>query len=245
MRLDGKTAFVTGGSRGIGAAIAERLAADGADVALTYVSDPAAASEAAARVEALGRKAFAFQADSADPRSLSAAVDAAATVLGKLDIVVHNAGVFSAGPLEEITVEEIDRVLAIHVRAVLVGTQAALPHMPDGGRVISIGSNLADRVTRPGITLYSTSKAALSGLTRGLARDLGGRQITANLVQPGSTDTDMNPASSPHADGQRALSALGHYGAAEDIAATVAHLAGPGGRHISGTTITIDGGQNA
>ncbi|MFD8497914.1 SDR family NAD(P)-dependent oxidoreductase [Amycolatopsis sp. NPDC059657] len=245
MQLEGKTAFVTGGSRGIGAAIAVRLASEGADIAVTYVSGADAAAEVVGRIEALGRKAFAFQADSADPRSVRTAVDAAAAALGKLDVVVHNAGVFSAGPIEDITVDEIDRVLAIHVRAVLVGTQAALPHMPDGGRVISIGSNLADRVSRPGITLYSTSKAALSGLTRGLARDLGARQITANLVQPGSTDTDMNPASSPHADGQRALSALGHYGAAEDIAATVAHLAGPGGRHISGTTITVDGGQNA
>ncbi|SDY65838.1 NAD(P)-dependent dehydrogenase, short-chain alcohol dehydrogenase family [Amycolatopsis xylanica] len=245
MQLEGKTAFVTGGSRGIGAAIAVRLAAEGADIALTYVAGADAAAGIVGRIEALGRKAFAFQADSADARSVRTAVDAAAAALGKLDVVVHNAGVFSAGPIEEITAEEIDRVLAIHVRAVLVGTQAALPHMPDGGRIISIGSNLADRVARPGLTLYSASKAALDGLTRGLARDLGSRGITAVLVQPGSTDTDMNPASSPHADDQRALSALGHYGAAEDIAATVAHLAGPGGRHISGTTITIDGGQNA
>lgn len=245
--LAGKAALVTGGSRGIGAAIARRLAHDGADVAFTYVS--AAGKEKAdavvADIEAAGRRAVALRADSADADAVAGAVDAAAAAFGRLDILVNNAGIFTMGPVEDVTVEEIDRVLAIHVRAAFVATQAAARHLPEGGRVISIGSNLAGRVPQPGITLYSMSKAALDGLTRGLARDLGPRGITATVVHPGSTDTDMNPATAPHADVQRERTALGSYLAADDIAATVAFLAGPGGRNITGTGLLVDAGANA
>ncbi|UGQ13663.1 SDR family oxidoreductase [Yinghuangia sp. ASG 101] len=245
--LAGRAALVTGGSRGIGAAVARRLAHDGADVAFTYVS--AAGKEAAdavvADIEAAGRRAVALRADSADAHALADAVDTAAAALGRLDILVNNAGVFAMGPIEDVSVEEVDRVLAIHVRAAFVATQAASRHLTDGGRVISIGSNLAGRVPEPGITLYAMSKAALDGLTRGLARDLGPRGITATVVHPGSTDTDMNPATAPHAAAQRERTALGRYLAADDIAATVAFLAGPGGRNITGTGLLVDAGANA
>ncbi|KYF98069.1 oxidoreductase, partial [Sorangium cellulosum] len=162
--------------------------------------------------------------------------------LGRLDILINNAGIALMGPLDAVTLEDVDRTLAIHVRSVFLASQAAARHMGAGGRIVSIGSCLAERVPWPGMTLYSTSKAALVGLTKGLARDLGARGITANLVQPGPIDTDMNPADGAGADGQRSLVAVGQYGSVDDIAATVAHLAGEGGRFISGATIAVDGG---
>ncbi|MFH8796641.1 SDR family NAD(P)-dependent oxidoreductase [Streptomyces sp. NPDC017941] len=243
----GKVALVTGGSRGIGAAIVRRLARDGADVAFTYVSPAgkAKAEEVVAYVEALGRRALAVQADAEDPEAVRAAVDRAAAELGRLDILVNNAGVWSHGPFEEVTQAELDRVLAIHVRAAFVGAQAASAHLPEGGRIVSIGSNLALRAPFPGIVLYSMTKSALSGFTRALARELGPRGITVNVVHPGSTDTDMNPADGEAADHQRGLSAIGRYSHADDIAATVAHLAGPGGGTITGAEFTVDGGANA
>ncbi|MFI8852110.1 SDR family oxidoreductase [Streptomyces sp. 891-h] len=244
--LSGKAALVTGGSRGIGAAIARRLAADGADVALTYVSAEGRAKEVAEDIRATGRRALVVQADSASATDPVEAVHRTAREFGRLDILVNNAGIFPNGPLADVTLEEIDRTLAIHVRAALLGAQAAVGHMKDGGRIVTIGSNLADRVPRPGITLYAASKSALSGLTRGLARDLGARGITANLVQPGSTDTEMNPADSgAPADAQRALTALGRYGTPEGIAAMVAHLVGPDGSGTTGSTFTVDAGTNA
>jgi NAD(P)-dependent dehydrogenase (short-subunit alcohol dehydrogenase family) len=243
--LDGKVALVTGGSRGIGAAVAERLARDGADVALTFVARGTQAHAVAERVRAHGRRGIAIAADGTDPAAVTSAVDRAATELGRLDILVANAGVFPYGPLETVTLDELDRTLALHVRGVFVAAQAAARRMEDGGRLISIGSSLATRVTAPGVTLYAMSKAALGGLTRGLARDLGPRGITANVVHPGPTDTDMNPADGAGAEAQLHEIALGRFGAAEEVAATVAHLAGPGGRWVTGAEIAVDGGVNA
>jgi 3-oxoacyl-[acyl-carrier protein] reductase len=246
MDLNGKAALVTGGSRGIGSAIAERLAADGADVALTYVRHGKEAERVAERVRATGRRAVALEADGTDAGAVRGAVARAAAELGGLDVLVANAGVYPYGPFEDVPADELDRTLALHVGGVFVAAQAAVRHMGDGGRIVAIGSCFADRVPIPGIALYAMSKAALGGLVRGLARDLGPRGITANVVHPGPTDTDMNPADDRvAADPQRAATALGRFGAPEEVAATVAHLAGPGGRWITGAEIAVDGGTNA
>lgn len=240
--LTGKVALVTGGSRGIGAAIALRLARDGADVALTFLSSEAKAREVVVRIEAMGRRGLAIAADAGDPAATVGAVERTVEELGRLDVLVNNAGIAPYGPFEEVTAEQLDRALAIHARAAFVAAQAAAPHLGSGGRIISIGSNLAERVPYPGWTLYAMSKSALIGLTKGLARELGPRGVTVNLVQPGSTDTDMNPASSPDADHERSLTAVGRYGRTDEIAATVAHLAGADGSYVTGAAITIDGG---
>ncbi|GAA5111444.1 SDR family NAD(P)-dependent oxidoreductase [Pseudonocardia adelaidensis] len=243
--LSGRVAVVTGGSRGIGAAIAVRLAREGADVALTYREGRDSAEKVVREIEGLGRRGLALQADSADPAAVRAAVDRAAAELGRLDVLVNNAGVFPYGPFEQVSAEELDRTIAIHVRAAFVAAQAASPHLGAGGRIINIGSNLAERAPFDGIALYSMTKSALTGFSRALARELGPRGITVNVVHPGSTDTDMNPADGPSADHQRGLSALGSYQSADDVAATVAHLAGPGGRTITGTALLVDSGTNA
>ncbi|GAA3762073.1 NAD(P)-dependent dehydrogenase (short-subunit alcohol dehydrogenase family) [Spinactinospora alkalitolerans] len=240
----GKTALVTGGSRGIGAATARRLARDGFDVALTYAGSKDRAHAVAEEIAQTGRRGLALQADSADPDAVRDAVDRTAAEFGGLDVLVNNAGIFPNGPLEGVTVEEIDRTLGIHVRAPFVAAQAAAGHMGAGGRIITIGSNLAEHVPMKGVVLYSASKSALIGMVRGLARDLGDRGITANLVNPGPTDTDMNPADGESADTLRGFSALGRYSLPEDIAAAVAHLAGEGGRNITGTVLTVDAGTN-
>lgn len=244
-RLAGKVALVTGGSRGIGAAIARRLARDGADVALTYVAAADRARAVVGEIQAAGRRALAIAADSADADAVVGAVERTAAELGRLDVLVNNAGIAAFGPLEAVTLEEVERTLAIHVRAVFVASQAAARHMGAGGRIISIGSSLAERVPYPGASLYAMSKSALIGFTKGLARDLGARGITANVVHPGSTDTDMNPADGPGADVERSLAAVGHYGSVEDIAAMVAHLAGEEGRFVTGASIAVDGGYAA
>ncbi|TVT28616.1 SDR family oxidoreductase [Amycolatopsis rhizosphaerae] len=243
--LEGKVAMVTGGSRGIGAAIALRLAQDGADVAITYEKNRDRADETVARIGELGRKAIAIQADSADAAAVTAAVGQAASALGGLDILVNNAGIFPRGTIGTLSLADIDRTLAVNVRSVFVAVQAALAHLGEGGRIITIGSTLGERLPGPGMSLYAASKAALSGLTRGLARDLGPRGIAAVLVAPGPTDTDMNPADGPRAQQVLALSAIGRHAEPADIAATVAHVAGPGGRFITGSTVTVDGGTNA
>jgi 3-oxoacyl-[acyl-carrier protein] reductase len=240
--LIGKVALVTGGSRGIGAAIVRRLAQEGADVALTYASAEDKAHAVVAAIEAAGRRGIAIRADSAEPQALVHAVETTVMELSRLDILVNNAGIFPNGPFEEVTVDEVDRTLALHVRAVFVASQAAARHMKAGGRIVSIGSCFAERVPYPGVSLYAMSKSALVGFTKGLARDLGGRGITVNVVHPGSTDTDMNPADGPRADDERRFIALGHYAEPEDIANTVAHLAGAGGRCITGASIAVDGG---
>jgi 3-oxoacyl-[acyl-carrier protein] reductase len=243
--LIGRVALVTGGSRGIGAAIAVRLAGEGADVVLTYREAEENAAKVVREIEAFGRRGLALQADSADPVAVRTAVDRTAAELGRLDVLVNNAGVFPFGPFEHVSLEELDRTVAIHVRAAFVAAQAASPYLGAGGRIINIGSNLAERVPHDGIALYSMTKSALTGLTRALARELGPRGITVNVVHPGSTDTDMNPADGPAAEGQVALTALGRFQTADDVAATVAHLAGPGGRTITGTALLVDSGANA
>jgi NAD(P)-dependent dehydrogenase (short-subunit alcohol dehydrogenase family) len=243
-RLAGKRALVTGGSRGIGAAIACRLAAEGADVALTYERSADKAAAVVTEIEALGRKGFAIAADSADPAAVTRAVDDAARALGGLDILVNNAGIYRGGPVAEWSLADIDATLAVNVRAVVLASQAAAAHLGEGGRIISTGSCLADRVVEPNVTLYAMSKAALIGFTKGLARDLGPRGITVNIVHPGSTDTDMNPAGGPGADAQRARMAIPRYGQPEDIAGLVAYLASEEARFITGAGFAIDGGVN-
>ncbi|MFV2019983.1 SDR family NAD(P)-dependent oxidoreductase [Micromonospora sp. LOL_023] len=240
--LAGKVALVTGGSRGIGAAIATRLAQDGADVALTYLSAGDRAKSVVADVEAAGRRGLAIAADSGDAAAVIGAVDRTVEEFGRLDILVNNAGVFPYGSVDEVSLEELDRTLAVHVRGVFLASQAAVRHMGPGGRIISIGSCFAERVPYAGVSLYAMTKSALIGMTRGLARDLGPRGITATVVHPGSTDTDMNPADGEGADHERGFIAVGQYASPSDIAATVSHLAGEGGRYITGTAIAVDGG---
>lgn len=243
--LAGKVALVTGGSRGIGSGIARRLAQEGADVAVTYVQAEEQAQETMKAVTAAGRRGLAILADSADPDAVVQAVERTVAELGRMDILVNNAGITPLGPIDEVTLDDVDQIYAVHVRAAVLATQTAVSHMGPGGRVISIGSCLAARVPGPGWSLYSMSKAALVGLTKGLARDLGPRGITANVVQPGPIDTDMNPADGDHADAERAMLAVDHYGHVDDVAATVAHLAGPEGRFITGVAIDVDGGWAA
>jgi 3-oxoacyl-[acyl-carrier protein] reductase len=243
--LDGKVALVTGGSRGIGAATARKLAEHGADVAFTFYQNQQRADEVVDHIKAIGRRAVAMRVDSADPDAVTEAVDRAAGELGRLDILVNNAGTGVLGPIQELTREQFDHTIAVNVRAPFVAAQAAVRHLPAGGRIINIGSNVAERVVFPGFGLYATSKAAMIGLTKALGRELGARAITVNLVHPGATDTDMNPADGPNAEAQAAHTALGHYAGPADIAATVAFLAGPDARYITGTSITVDGGFNS
>ncbi|MET8626242.1 SDR family oxidoreductase [Kitasatospora sp. NPDC004669] len=240
--LDGKVALVTGGSRGIGAAVALRLAEDGADVALTYQGEAERAEEVVAKITAMGRTGWAVRADSADPEAVRAAVAAVAERFGRLDVLVNNAGVGAGGPIEEMALDEIDRVLEVNVRAPYLYAQAAAAHLADGGRIVGIGSCIAQRVVFSGGTLYATSKAALIGLTKALARELGPRGITVNLVHPGPIDTDMNPADGESADFQRGFTALGRYGTAAEVAAAVAYLVGEDGRYVTGAELAVDGG---
>ncbi|MEW9556510.1 SDR family NAD(P)-dependent oxidoreductase [Nonomuraea sp. NPDC050783] len=243
--LHGRVALITGGSRGIGAAIARRLAGEGADVAITYARAAGRAGTVVEEIRATGARALAVPAEATDATALTEAVEHTVATLGRLDILVNNAGIAPYGPIEDVTLDDVDRTLAVHARASFVLAQAAARHMKDGGRIITIGSSLAQRVPTPGWTLYAMSKSALIGLTKGLARDLGPRGITVNLVHPGSTDTEMNPADGPDAPAERSYTALDRYCEPDDIAATVAHLAGPGARNITGTSITVDAGATA
>jgi 3-oxoacyl-[acyl-carrier protein] reductase len=240
--LAGKVALVTGGSRGIGAAIARRLAAGGAAVALTYHSRQDLADQVVKEIEQAGGQGWAVRADAADAEQVWASVAGAVERFGRLDILVNNAGVGVLGPFEGISLDDVDRVLRTNVRGPFLAAQAAAAHLSEGGRIISIGSCMAERVAFPGGTLYATSKAALTGLTKTLAKELGPRGITANLVHPGPIDTDMNPADGESAEFQAGLTALGAYGRDLDVAETVAHLAGEGGRYITGASIAVDGG---
>jgi NAD(P)-dependent dehydrogenase (short-subunit alcohol dehydrogenase family) len=242
--LAGKRALVTGGSRGIGAAIALALADKGADVAITYERSADRAAEIVRAIERKDRKALAIQADSADPAAVKRSVDEAAQALGGLDILVNNAAIALYGAIADVSVEQIDALLDVNVRSPLLASQAAIPYLQAGGRVITIGSVGAERIVGDTGTVYYMTKSALHSFTRGLARELGSRDITVNLVQPGSTDTDMNPADGDFADFQRALIPLGRYGEPEDVAAAVAFLASPAARHITGTILTVDGGLN-
>jgi 3-oxoacyl-[acyl-carrier protein] reductase len=240
--LIGRAALVTGGSRGIGAAIARTLAQRGCDVAITYATAAAKAERVVAEIHAAGRHGLALQADSGQAEQVVDAVGRAAAEFGRLDILVNNAGVFPFGPPEQMTLEDVDRALAINVRAVFLASQAALKHMPRGGRIISIGSCFAQRVPHGGVTLYAMTKSSLIGFTKGLAHDVGPRGITVNVVDPGSTDTDMNPADQEGAEAQRALTAVGDFARPDEIAATVAFLAGDDARMITGASLAVDGG---
>jgi 3-oxoacyl-[acyl-carrier protein] reductase len=243
-RLIEKNALVTGGSRGIGAAIALRLAQEGANVALTYESSFEKAIEIVRQIEALGRRGLAISADSLDPAAVKAAVQRTAAEMGGLDILVNNAGIFRAGPVDAWSLKDIDTIFAVNVRAVIVASQAAAAYMSEGGRIISTGSCLAERVVDPNVTLYAMSKAALIGFTKGLARDLGSRGITVNIVHPGPTDTDMNPATGSFSDTLRSRMAIPRYGQPGDIASLVAWLASEEGRYVTGAGFAIDGGTN-
>ena len=243
--LRGKVALVTGGSRGMGAAIVGRLAREGADVALTYISAGDKARTVIAEIERAGRRGLAIAADNADPAAVRAAVERTVAELGRLDILVNNVGIFVVKPLDALTLDDFERTVAINVRAVFVASQAAAAHMGEGGRIITIGSNLAEHVPMPGVSLYSLSKAALIGFTKGMARDLGPRGITVNIVHPGSTDTDMNPANGEYADAQRNRMAIPRFAEPRDIAGLVAWIASEESRFMTGAGLTIDGGTNA
>ncbi|MCE7065130.1 SDR family NAD(P)-dependent oxidoreductase [Dyadobacter sp. CY326] len=244
-RLENKTALVTGGSRGIGAAIVRRLAAEGANVAFTYARSSEKAEALAAEVNAAGGKVIALAADSAQAADVINAVNKTVAEFGRLDILVNNAGIYIGKDFQEHTIEEYDQLMAVNVKAVYVAALEAVKHLQAGGRIITIGSNMGDNAIGPQTTLYTMSKSALQGFTRGLARDLGPKGITVTLVQPGPTDTDMNPADTPLADFARGRMALGNYGSVEDVAGLVAFLASEEGRHITGSWVTIDGGMNA
>jgi 3-oxoacyl-[acyl-carrier protein] reductase len=244
-KLEGKIALVTGGSRGIGAAIAKRLAADGAHVAITYAKDASAASAVVKAIELGGGKAVAIQADAANVEAVKAAVEKTVATFGQLDVLVNNAGTAIPKTFEETTLEEMDRVIDINVRGTLATTQAALKHMKSGGRIISIGSAVGDRVQTPGLVAYSATKGAVKIFTQGLSREVGGRGITVNNIQPGPIDTDLNPASGDWAVPQKAATALDRYGNVDEIAAAVAFIAGPESSYMTGSNITVDGGMNA
>ena len=246
LTLQHKRALITGGGRGIGAAIVKRLAHEGAHVALTYVSKPDQANETAKAAQALGVQAIAIQADSADPEAVVAAVERTVAELGGIDILVNNAGIGSFALIDEISLKDFDHTFAVNVRAVFAATQAAVKHMTAGGRIINIGSCNAERMPFAGGAVYAMSKAALVGLVKGLARDLGPRGITINNVQPGPVDTEMNPANSDFAERLRQqVMALPRYGTADEIAAMVAYLAGPDAGFVTGASLTIDGGFTA
>src|ERR1700723_707495 len=244
-KLEGKIALITGGSRGIGAAVAKRLAADGANVAITYAKDAKAASAVVKAIERAGQKAIAIQADATDADAVAAAVEKTVVTFGRLDILVNNAGTAIPKAFVETTLEEMDRVLDINIRGVFVATQAALKYMNEGGRIIMIGSAVGERAVAPGLVPYAATKGAVKMFTQALSREVGSRGITVNNVQPGPIDTDLNPASGDWAVPQKAATALDRYGHVEEIAAMVAFVAGPESSYITGANLTVDGGMNA
>jgi 3-oxoacyl-[acyl-carrier protein] reductase len=244
-KLEGKIAVVTGGSRGIGAAIAKRLAADGASVAITYSKGADAAVSVVKAIESVGGKAIAIQADAGDADAVKNAIKRTVTTFGRLDVLVNNAGTAIPKTFEETTLDETDRMIDINLRGTLVATQAALKHMKSGGRIIMIGSSVGERVLTPGLVAYSATKGAVKMFSQGLSREVGSRGITVNNVQPGPIDTDLNPAAGDWAVPQKAATALDRYGQVEEVAALVAFVAGPESSYITGANLTVDGGTNA
>lgn len=243
--LQGKVALVTGGSRGLGAAIALRLAKEGAAVAITFTSKPDKAQEVVQQIQSGGGKALAIQADAADTAAVQAAVNQTAKELGGLDILVNNAGILTMAPLEQFSLDDFDRAVAVNVKGLFVATQESARHMGAGGRIINIGSVNSDSMPFQGGAVYAMTKGAVASLTRGLARDLGPRGITVNNIQPGPVDTDMNPAEGPFAESLLKFLAVGRYGKAEEVAAMVAYLAGPEAGYVTGANLKIDGGWDA
>ena len=243
--LHGKTALVTGGSRGIGAATAYQLAQAGANIAITYSSSAESAEEEVRKLEGLSILARAYKADASRPESLPQVVDQVVNDLGDIAILVNNAGAFASGRIGEIDYGEYRRIMSINVDALFTTTQAVLKSMPDGGRIINIGSVLGERAATAGLSAYNASKFAVAGLTRSWAKDLASRNILVNVVQPGPIATLMNPEDGQNADYMRGLTALGRYGQPHEVAALVAFLAGPEASYITGTTINVDGGWNA
>jgi 3-oxoacyl-[acyl-carrier protein] reductase len=244
-KLEGKVALITGGSRGIGAAIAKRLAADGAKVAITYSKGADAAASVVKEIERDGGKAIAIQADATDADAVKAGVEKTVTTFGRLDVLVNNAGTAIPKTFEETTLEEMDRVLDINVRGVFIATQAALKHMKSGGRIVMIGSSVGEHVVVPGLVPYAATKGAVKMFTQALSREVGSRGITVNNVQPGPIDTELNPAASEWAVPQKAATALDRYGHVDEVAALVAFVASPESSYITGANLTVDGGMNA
>jgi 3-oxoacyl-[acyl-carrier protein] reductase len=244
-QLEGKIALITGGSRGIGAAIAKRLAADGATVAITYTKGADAAASVVNEIDRGGRKAIAIQADATDASAVEAAVNKTVATFGGLDILVNNAGTAIPKSFEETTLEELDRLIDVNLRGAFVATQAALKQMKSGGRIIMIGSSVGERVMVPGLVPYSATKGAVKMFSQGLSREVGSRGITVNNIQPGPIDTELNPAAGEWAVPQKAVTALDRYGHVEEVAALVAFVAGPESSYITGANLTVDGGTNA
>jgi 3-oxoacyl-[acyl-carrier protein] reductase len=244
-KLANKVALVTGGSRGIGAAIAKRLAADGASVAITYAKDAGAASAVVEAIQLGGGKAVAIQADSADAEAVKKAVENVVSTFGRLDVLVNNAGTAIPKKFEETTLEELDRVIDINLRGTLITTQTALKHMNSGGRIIMSGSCVGERMMTPGLVPYSATKGAVKMFTQGLSREVGDRSISVNNIQPGPIDTDLNPAAGDWAEPPKAATALDRYGRVDEVAALVAFVAGPESSYITGANLTVDGGTNA
>jgi 3-oxoacyl-[acyl-carrier protein] reductase len=244
-KLSGKVALITGGSRGIGAGIAKRLSTDGASVAITYARDAKAAFAVVKAIEDDGGKAIAIQADAADLAAVKGAVDKTVATFGRLDVLVNNAGTAIPKTFEETSLEEMDRMININFRGIMVVTQEALKHMKSGGRIIMIGSCVGERVLTPGLVAYSATKGAVKMFTQGLSREVGKRGITVNNVQPGPIDTDLNPAAGDWAVPQKAVTALDRYGTVDEVAALVAFVASPESAYITGTNLTVDGGTNA
>lgn len=243
--LEGRRALVTGASRGIGAGIARALADRGADVAFTWLKSTDRAAEVLRDIEAKGRRGRSIRADSADPAAVRRSVAETVAAFGGLDILVNNVGISRDGAFVDMRLEDIDALLHVNTRAAVLASQAAIPHLKAGGRIITIGSCVAERVPFPGLTVYSMTKSAMLALTRGLARDLGPQGITVNLVQPGPIDTDQNPANGPWADINRRFTSLGRYGTPADIAAAVTFLASPAAGFMTGSVVTVDAGFNA
>jgi 3-oxoacyl-[acyl-carrier protein] reductase len=244
-KLAGQVALVTGGSRGIGAGIAKRLAADGASVAITYTKGADAAASVVQQIEKAGGKALAIQADGANAEAMKSAVNQTAATFGRLDILVNNAGTAIPGPFEEAKQEDLDYVINLNLRGVFVATQAALKHLKKGGRIIMIGSCVGERDFTPGLAAYAATKGAIKMFTQGLSREVGERGITVNNVQPGPIDTDLNPASGDWAIPQIANTALKRYGTVDEVSALVAFVASPEASYITGANLTVDGGTNA